>query len=165
MPPYGPLMAVLAVFIVLPIAPALGEWTPTRPNFVFVLTDDQRYDSLGCTGHPVARTPHIDRIAREGMLFANCFVSTPLCSPSRASFLTGLYAHSHRVINNDRPGNEIVGHTLYTFPRRLREAGVRVDAVSYGGMIHGFAPMGRLIETGNRAVAHVAASLRQALAS
>jgi acetyl esterase len=49
------------------------------------------------------------------------------------------------------------------YARKLREAGVRVDAVCYGGMIHGFMPMGRLIETGNRAVAHVAASLRQGL--
>jgi acetyl esterase len=49
------------------------------------------------------------------------------------------------------------------YARRLREAGVRVDAVCYGGMVHGFAGMGRLIETGNRAVAHVGASLRQAL--
>ena len=58
----------------------------SRPNIVFVITDDQRWDQLGCNGHPVLKTPHIDRIAHEGAAFNNFFVGTPLCSPSRASF-------------------------------------------------------------------------------
>lgn len=107
--------------------PAAGRTRATktrlRPNVVFVITDDQRWDSLGATGHPFARTPHIDRLAREGALFRNFFTTTPLCSPSRASFLTGQYAHRHRVVNNDRLGQDVISHTLETFPRRLREAG------------------------------------------
>ena len=51
-----------------------------RPNVVLVITDDQRYDTLGCTGHPAARTPNIDRLAREGVLFRRFYVATPLCS-------------------------------------------------------------------------------------
>lgn len=94
-----------------------------RPNIVFVITDDQRWDSLGVTGHPYARTPNIDRLAREGALFTNFFATTPLCSPSRASFLTGQYARAHKVTNNDRVGLDAISHTLVTFPRRLREAG------------------------------------------
>ncbi|HEX8291136.1 MAG TPA: sulfatase [Pyrinomonadaceae bacterium] len=94
-----------------------------RPNIIFVITDDQRWDSLGVTGHPFARTPNIDRLAREGALFTNFFATTPLCSPSRASFLTGQYAHAHKVTNNDRVGLDVISHTLMTFPRRLREAG------------------------------------------
>ena len=94
-----------------------------RPNIVFVITDDRRYDYLGCAGHPVLKTPHIDRIAREGAIFRNFFVVTPLCSPSRATFLTGLYPHAHRIINNDRIGLDAISHTLVTFPRMLREAG------------------------------------------
>lgn len=94
-----------------------------RPNIIFVITDDQRWDTLGCTGHPALKTPNIDRIANEGMLFNNFFVCTPLCSPSRASFLTGLYPHRHRVVNNDKLGLDIISHTLMTFPRQLREAG------------------------------------------
>jgi N-acetylglucosamine-6-sulfatase len=94
-----------------------------RPNIVFVITDDQRWDSLGVTGHPFARTPNIDRLAREGALFRNFFATTPLCSPSRASFLTGQYARAHKVTNNDRVGLDAISHTLMTFPRRLREAG------------------------------------------
>lgn len=94
-----------------------------RPNIIFVITDDQRWDQLGCTGHPVLKTPHIDRIGREGASFNNFFVATPLCSPSRASFLTGLYPHRHRVINNDKLGIDVISHTLVTFPRQLREQG------------------------------------------
>ena len=88
-----------------------------------MIADDLRYDGLGCTGNPHARTPNIDRLAAEGLLLKNFFVTTPLCSPSRASFLTGLYPHTHRVINNDKVGLDVISHTLYTFPRMLREAG------------------------------------------
>ena len=94
-----------------------------RPNIVFVITDDQRWDQLSYTGHPVLKTPNIDRIAQEGASFNNFFVATPLCSPSRASFLTGLYPHAHRVFNNDKLGIDVISHTLMTFPRQLREQG------------------------------------------
>lgn len=95
----------------------------TRPNIVFVIADDLRHDALGCTGSKVARTPHLDRLAAEGARFTNFFCATPLCSPSRASFLTGLYAHTHRVINNDKIGLTEISHTLMTWPRLLRESG------------------------------------------
>jgi arylsulfatase A-like enzyme len=94
-----------------------------RPNIVVIVTDDQRFDMLGCTGHPVVKTPNIDRLATEGALFRRFFVVCPLCSPSRASYLTGQYPHRHGVINNDRLGQETISHTLMTSPRRLREAG------------------------------------------
>jgi arylsulfatase A-like enzyme len=70
------------------------------PNVVFILTDDHRYDCLGAMGHPFLNTPNLDSIAREGVLFENAFVTTSLCSPSRASFLTGQYASVHGVQNN-----------------------------------------------------------------
>ncbi len=70
------------------------------PNVLFILCDDLRWDSVGCAGHPHIRTPHIDRLAREGVHFMNTFCTTSLCSPSRASILTGLYAHSHGVRDN-----------------------------------------------------------------
>lgn len=90
-----------------------------RPNIVFVLTDDQRWDQLSVMGHPFLKTPHIDRLAREGALFTNAFVTTSLCSPSRASFLSGLYAHSHGVISNftDYP------REIPSYPRLLKESG------------------------------------------
>jgi N-acetylglucosamine-6-sulfatase len=98
--------------------------SPRRPpNIVFILTDDQRAGYLGIAGHRVIKTPNIDRIGREGVWFKNAFAVTPLCSPSRASFLTGLYAHQHRVINNDKLGIDVAGFNLLTWPRQLREAG------------------------------------------
>lgn len=93
----------------------------TRPNIVFILVDDLRWDALGCTGHPFVETPNIDRIAREGALFRNAFVTTPLCSPSRGSFLTGRYVHSHGVRGN--ANNNALSHTLTTFPLLLQRSG------------------------------------------
>lgn len=114
-------LSALAALLV--VCPALQAANPPRPNIVFIITDDQRADLLGFAGHPSAKTPHIDRLGKEGGWFKNFFTVTPLCSPSRASFLTGLYPHSHRVINNDKLGLDVISHTLMTFPRQLREAG------------------------------------------
>jgi N-acetylglucosamine-6-sulfatase len=76
----------------------------TRPNIVFLLIDDQRYDAMGFMGkYPWLKTPNMDRLAREGVHFRNSFVTTSLCSPSRASFLTGQYASCHGVMNNATP--------------------------------------------------------------
>src|SRR4051812_18061730 len=71
-----------------------------KPNLLIVLCDDLRWDHLGCAGHPNLKTPHIDRLAHEGVRFANAFCTTSLCSPSRASILSGQYAHKHGVTNN-----------------------------------------------------------------
>ena len=71
-----------------------------RPNVLVILTDDLRHDAMSCAGHPWFKTPNIDRLAAEGARFTNAFVTTSLCSPSRASLLSGLYAHRHKVLNN-----------------------------------------------------------------
>lgn len=92
-----------------------------RPNFVFILVDDLRYDALGCTGHPFVKSPNVDRLAREGMNFTNTFVTTPLCSPARASFLTGQYVRSHGILDNGNRSEAT--HKLVTFPKLLRDAG------------------------------------------
>jgi len=90
-----------------------------RPNIVVILVDDLRWDALGASGHPFVRSPNIDRLAREGVLFRNAFVTTPLCSPSRASFLTGEYAHEHDVLTN----TSTLSPSINTFPERLQAAG------------------------------------------
>ncbi len=71
-----------------------------KPNVLFILCDDIRWNAMSCAGHPTLKTPNIDRIANEGVRFANTFCTTSLCSPSRASILTGLYAHTHGVRDN-----------------------------------------------------------------
>ncbi|MFO8012198.1 MAG: sulfatase [Phycisphaerae bacterium] len=99
-------------------APKVAEGAK-RPNVLFILTDDQRADCLGVAGHPHLETPHLDRLAAEGAHFTNMFVTTSLCSPSRASFLSGLYAHTHGVSNNftDYPSE------MTSWPMRLHEEG------------------------------------------
>ena len=96
-----------------------GQGAAQRPNVVFILTDDQRWDQMSCAGHPYLKTPHLDRIASEGVYFENMFVTTSLCSPSRASFLSGLYAHTHGVTNNftDYPAR------MTSWPARLHQEG------------------------------------------
>ena len=78
-----------------------------RPNVLVILTDDQRWDAMSWAGHPLLKTPNMDRLAAEGARFANMFVTTSLCSPSRASVLSVLYAHCHGMLNNftEHPGN------------------------------------------------------------
>ncbi len=112
------------------------EARPSQPNIIFILVDDMRWDQLGITGHPVVQTPNIDRIGEEGSVFKNAFVCTPLCSPSRASFLTGQYPHTHRVINNDRNGLGFISHKLVTFPMMLRKAGYETAYIGKWHMGH-----------------------------
>lgn len=89
------------------------------PNIVFILVDDLRHDTLGYMGHSFVETPHIDALAAEGMQFTNAFVTTSLCSPSRASFLTGQYMHHHKVVDN---ADRMPAATV-TFPQILQQAG------------------------------------------
>lgn len=98
-----------------------------RPNVLVILTDDQRWDALGIVQReqgdeslfPWFETPHLDRLAAEGARFRNAFVTTSLCSPSRASLLSGRYARRHQVFDNftEYPND------LPSYPRRLQDAG------------------------------------------
>ena len=92
-----------------------------RPNIIVVLVDDMRWDEFGKAGHNFLKTPNIDRIAKEGACFINAFATTPLCSPSRASFLTGQYAHTNGIIDNTARNEQ--SHQLNTFPKQLHENG------------------------------------------
>ncbi len=96
-----------------------AQAVPPRPNVLIILCDDLRWNALSCTGHPHLQTPNIDRLAAEGVLFENTFCTTSLCSPSRASILSGLYAHAHGVTNNFTEYPQ----ELPSFPRQLQAAG------------------------------------------
>ncbi|MDB4557985.1 sulfatase-like hydrolase/transferase, partial [bacterium] len=91
------------------------------PNIVFVLIDDLRHDTFGHMGHPFIETPHIDQLAQEGMRFTNAFVTTSLCSPARASFLSGRYMHHHKVVDN----SSLLEKDIPTFPQMLQQADYR----------------------------------------
>jgi N-acetylglucosamine-6-sulfatase len=114
------LVLTLAVFAATAAATPLA---PQPPNIVVVLVDDLRWDDLGIAGHPFVETPVIDRMAREGVRFLNAFATTPLCSPSRASILTGQYAHRHGIVDNT--ARDARSHALPTLAIPLQRAGYR----------------------------------------
>jgi N-acetylglucosamine-6-sulfatase len=126
----------LPAVIVVAIAAALScSRTPPpvaakRPNIVFILTDDQRWDAISLQGHSgPLKTPNIDRLGREGVYFRNAFATTALCSPSRATIQTGVYAHVHGVTNNF---TEFPSGTE-TWPLDLQKAGYET---AYVGKYH-----------------------------
>lgn len=108
--------------LALQALPVRAQQPPPAPrNVVFILSDDHRYDFMGFmeAAPEFLETPHLDRMAAGGAHLANAFVTTSLCSPSRASILTGQYAHRHGVVDNDHPvppGTEF-------FPQVLQQAG------------------------------------------
>jgi N-acetylglucosamine-6-sulfatase len=110
----------------LSLSAAAADKTARAPqNIVFILIDDLRYDAMGFMGHPFLETPHLDALARDGMVFDRAFVTTALCSPSRATILTGMYAHRHGVFDN----NTLLRDEFQTFPQLLQTAGYRTAFV------------------------------------
>jgi arylsulfatase A-like enzyme len=110
------------------VAPA-----PARPNVLFIMADQLRYDCLGANGNRIVRTPHLDRLADQSANLANTFVQAPVCVPSRISFFTGRYPHSHRNRVNYTPCDprEVL------MQRRLQQAGYRTGSV---GKLHYYPP-------------------------
>lgn len=125
-----PLVCIAAYLLTPAASPAADNTIPAsivseriagrQPrNVVFILSDDHRYDAMSFMGHPLAKTPRMDAMARNGAHLKNAFVTTSLCSPSRVSILTGLYTFRHRVIDNQRTVPE---GTIF-FPQYLQQAG------------------------------------------
>jgi len=94
-------------------------------NVVFILADDHRYDAMGFVGHPFLKTPHMDALAAGGAHMKNAFVTTSLCSPSRASILTGQFMHNHKVVDN----NNLAPEGTVFFPQYLQKAGYKTAYV------------------------------------
>jgi N-acetylglucosamine-6-sulfatase len=92
-----------------------------KPNLLVILVDDLRYDEFGAGGHPYMKTPHIDRIAHEGTMFERAFHTTPICSPNRASILTGQYASRHGIIDN--VARDAASHRLPNYHLELQRLG------------------------------------------
>ncbi len=103
----------------IPGMPEAAVGNDDKPrNIIFILTDDQRYDEIGLL-NPLLETPNLDALARDGAFFRNAFVTTALCSPSRATILTGQYMHDHGIVDNNVPFR---GDPLF-FPMLLDDAG------------------------------------------
>jgi len=92
-----------------------------KPNLLVILIDDLRYDEFGAGGHPYMKTPSVDRLAQEGALFERAFHTTPICSPNRASIVTGQYASRHGIIDN--VARDAMSHRLPNYHLELQKAG------------------------------------------
>jgi arylsulfatase A-like enzyme len=107
---------------------AVGE----RPNILFILTDDQRVDTMGCAGNPIIKTPNIDRLAGGGVRFKRAFVTTPICAASRASIFTGTFERTHTYTFTKPP--LVKALTDISYPVLLRRAGYKTGFVGKFGV-------------------------------
>jgi arylsulfatase A-like enzyme len=116
------MLAVLIVFLAIPsLLYAAKEQDPEKPNIIFILTDDQRWDALGYAGNEVIQTPEMDKLAQEGVYFKNAFVTTPICAASRASILTGMYERTHGYTFGQ--GEIRKAYIENSYPIRMKQAG------------------------------------------
>lgn len=106
--------------------------TAKKPNIIFILTDDQRWDALGFAGNSIIKTPNMDKLASSGLYFKNAFVTTPICAASRASLFTGLYERTHDYTFTQPP---IDDHYMYeSYPYLLKKAGYKTGFVGKFGV-------------------------------
>lgn len=123
----------------LAAAPAVLRAQRSRPNIIFLLSDDQRWDSLGCMGNRIVRTPNIDAIGRRGVIFTQNFVTTAICVSSRASIFTGLYTRCHGFWEFRQ--SFATESWARTYPMLLRGAGYRTGFIGKFGIDGGKAPV------------------------
>jgi choline-sulfatase len=130
------LLFAFAILLPLTAGTAWGEVATEpakRPNILFIMTDQQRWNSLGANGNRLVRTPNLDRLAASGANFTHAFVQSPVCVPSRISFFTGRYAHAHKNRVNYTP----LDRSEVLMQARLHEAGYQTAAV---GKLHYYPP-------------------------
>jgi arylsulfatase A-like enzyme len=129
-PVFSPLRALLLLLAIFVAAPLLAA--NTRPNIVFILVDDLRWNALGCMGDKIVRTPNIDRLAKEGVLFKNMFVTTSICSVSRATCFTGQWMRRHGIV--DFATGFTDAQWQDTYPAQFRQAGYQTGFVGKYGV-------------------------------
>ena len=115
------LFQIVSSLILCAVAAAAAD----RPNILFIFSDDHAYQALSAYGHGLNHTPHIDRLAREGMIFNSALVTNSICAPSRAVILTGKYSHRNTVLNN----RDVFDGSQQTFPKLLQKAGYQTAIV------------------------------------
>jgi arylsulfatase A-like enzyme len=129
------LRSALTALLLAPLAALHAPDAPQqKPNVVFIFTDDQPQSAIGCMGHAHLATPHIDRLAQEGVLFENSFVRTSIRCVSRASILTGQHMARHGIRSFDTPLSP--GQLTQMYPMLLRAAGYRTASLSRWAVVH-----------------------------
>jgi len=115
-------MRYIWTFFLCLLIKSFGLYAQEKPNIIFILTDDQRWDAIGFSGNEIIQTPEMDRLASEGVYFENAYVTTPICAASRASVLTGTYEHTHGYTF----GQEFKeSYAQSSYPILLRNAGYK----------------------------------------
>ena len=141
----GPGMSRRALLAGLPAAALRAQEAP--PNFVVIVADDHGWNDVGCYGHPVVRTPNLDRLADEGVRFTHCHTTAPLCSPGRGAVMTGLYPHVSGVtqlVQGEDADRLSLRPDVWTFAKGLKELGFENVAArkwhlsTAGALAHGF---------------------------
>lgn len=130
---------IIASLVLLGLAAVSCADNPTKsesrtdgPNFLFIITDDQRWDALAYAGNEIIQTPNMDQLAAEGTYFSNAFVTTPICAASRASILTGMYERSHGyTFGTDPLRKELIG---ISYPALLRAEGYHTGYIGKLGV-------------------------------
>lgn len=121
---------IYSIVLLLIVSVASFSQTAKRPNIIFIFSDDHAYQAIGAYGNKVAKTPNIDRLAREGALLTNNVVTNSICGPSRATLLTGKYSHMNGYRRNDRTRFDV---SQVLFPKVLQENGYQTAWV---GKLH-----------------------------
>jgi arylsulfatase A-like enzyme len=116
---------ICIIMILHPACQKTDNAVASRPNIIFIMSDDHAAHAVSAYGSRINRTPHIDRIAREGIRFENCFCTNSICAPSRAVILTGKYSH----LNGVRDNVVSFDGTQRTFPKILQEAGYQTAMI------------------------------------
>ncbi len=132
-------LATALVCLLVPAAPAADK----RPNILLLFPDQMRAEAMGCMGNPDVKTPNLDRMAKEGMLFRRTYANTPVCCPARAILLTGTYPHVNGMVANDLRLRE----SEVTIAEILRDAGYRTGFIGKwhldgGPRLPGYIPPG-----------------------
>ncbi|MBW8333566.1 MAG: sulfatase [Prolixibacteraceae bacterium] len=116
------------------VCEAKGKYSGKKPNIIFILTDDQRWDALGYAGNNIIQTPEMDKLAREGTFFRKAFVTTPICAASRASILTGMYERTHGYTFQQGPLQE--QYMQLSYPVILNQHGYHTGFFGKFGVVY-----------------------------
>ncbi|MCB0852174.1 MAG: sulfatase [Bacteroidetes bacterium] len=125
------LYPLLSIIFVFPLY-LIGQTNPSRPNIIFILTDDQRWDALSAAGNPIIQTPEMDKLAQTGFHFTNAFVTTPICAASRASIITGMEERTHQFTFGTPPLASVCTATSY--PVLMKRNGYHTGFIGKFGM-------------------------------